>query len=334
MKKVTMADIAKKANVTTITVSRALSTPDKVKAETRDKIEKLAKEMGYIPNILAKGLKSGSKTIGVIVPSINNPFFAKTIQLISRYSAEKGYNCFFFTSDESSEIEEDCVNTLISYAVEGIIISVISEDENYQPDYFERLKYIGIPVVLLDRYVSKPHDCGVYLDNMDSGYKLAREVVKDGNKDILIVAGSPQSKVSNDRLDGMKRALDWLSGEVEVEIINADFNKKLAREKVQEYLKIAKPDAIVGLNNQITLGCLEASHLSGYKSSEDIHFYSIDKVAGSESFGIHIPCIEHNIDELAVQSVNQLLRVINSKTGSTLGDIVIRGRVSAKQIDD
>lgn len=330
MKKITLADIAKRANVTTITVSRALSTPEKVKEETRKKIQNLAKEMGYIPNILAKGLKTSSKTIGVIVPSINNPFFAKTIQLISRHSAEQSYNCIFFTSDESSEIEENCVNTLISYNVEGIIIGVISEDEDYQPDYFDLLKNMGIPVVLLDRYVDKPHECGVYLDNIDSGNKLAKKIIKDGNKEILIVAGSSFSKVSNDRLDGMKRVFKNQSSDVKINVINADFNKSLAREKVKEFLSNSKPNAIVGLNNQITLGCLEACHLSGCKPGEDINFYSIDKVVSSDSFGISIPCIEHNIDELAIQSVNQIIRAINKKQNSPLGDIVIRGRISEK----
>lgn len=327
MKKPTLADIAKRANVTAITVSRALSTPEKVKEETREKIQNLAKEMGYIPNILAKGLKANSKTIGVIVPSITNPFFAKTIQLISRHSAEQGYNCIFFTSDESSEIEEKGINTLISYNVEGIIIGVISEDEKYKPNYFVHLKNLGIPVVLLDRYVEQPHECGVYLDNIDSGDKLAQKIIKDGRKDILIVAGSNLSKVSNDRLDGMQRAFRSQPSDLKINVINADFNKSLAREKVKAFLTNYKPHCIVGLNNQITLGCLEACHLSGYKPGEDISFYSIDKVISSESFGVPIPCIEHNIDELAIQSVNQLLRVINNKKNS-IGDIVIRGRIS------
>ncbi|XNJ86508.1 LacI family DNA-binding transcriptional regulator [Vibrio cyclitrophicus] len=331
MKKITMTDIAKRANVTAITVSRALSTPDKVKAETREKIQKLAKEMGYIPNMLAKGLKSGSKSIGVIVPSIQNPFFAKAIERISRYSAERGYNCIFFTSDESSDIEESCVNTLVSYNVEGIIISVISEEENYQPTYFKHLKQIEIPVVLLDRHVEQPHDCGVYLDNIDSGHKLAKEIIKDQNKELLIVAGPPQSKVSNDRLVGMNRVFQQLCSQMKVNIIHADFNKRLASENVKIFLNNSKPDAIVGLNNQITLGCLEASYLSGYKPGDDINFYSIDRVVGAESFGVSIPCIEHNIDELAIQSVSQLIRVIESKSNSNIGDIVIRGKVLSKQ---
>ncbi len=327
MKKVKLSDIARKANVTQITVSRALSNPDKVKKETREKIKKLAQEMGYIPNMLAKGLKSRSKTIGVIIPTITNPFFSSAIRAIVNTANKKGYNCLFFTSDESEEIEQNAVTTLISYNVAGVIIGVISEDENYSPEYFNKLNGFEIPVVLLDRSIDVPHVCGIYLDNVDSGYKLGKEIMSGTYDDILIVSGSSHSKVANSRLRGLKAAFSENKIAPKVYTINADFNVELAKELVSDFLKKKKPSIIVGLNNQITLGSLEAYVLHGYRFGVGTKFYSVDEIKTSKNFGVSIPCIKHDIEELGYQSVTQLIRAIESDDNKKISDIIIRGSI-------
>ncbi|GIU32961.1 LacI family transcriptional regulator [Shewanella schlegeliana] len=327
MRKIKLADIAKVANVSSITVSRALSTPEKVKPETCEKIQKIAQDMGYIPNFMAKGLKSKSKTIGVIVPTIINPFFASAVKSIIRSANKTGYNCLLFSSDESQSIEQNAVNTLISYNIDGVIIAVISEDEHYTPAYFSTLKKLEIPVVLLDRHIDAPHVCGVYLDNIDSGYKLGKEVISNNFQRILIVSGSPNSKVANARLAGLKMAAEEAGSSVIIDVIKADFNTELAKRLVQDYLGQHKPDAIIGLNNQITLGALEASVVHNYQLGSDIHFYSIDEIKTAKNFGISIPCIRHDVEDFGYHAVTQLIRAIESDNCDKLSDIIIRGTV-------
>lgn len=327
MKKIKLADIAKVAKVSSITVSRALSTPEKVKPETCEKIQKIAQDMGYIPNFMAKGLKSKSKTIGVIVPTIINPFFASAVKSIIRSANKAGYNCLLFSSDESQTIEQNAVNTLISYNIDGIIIAVISEDEHYTPSYFSTLEKLDIPVVLLDRHIDAPHVCGVYLDNVDSGYKLGKEVTSKDYRRVLIVSGSANSKVANARLAGLKMAAEEADSTTIIDVIKADFNTELARELVEDYLGQHKPDAIIGLNNQITLGALEASVVHNYQLGADIHFYSIDEIKTARNFGISIPCIRHDVEEFGYHAVTQLIRTIESDTSDKLSDIIIRGTV-------
>ncbi|ABZ76568.1 transcriptional regulator, LacI family [Shewanella halifaxensis HAW-EB4] len=327
MKKIKLADIAKVANVSSITVSRALSTPEKVKPATCEKIQKIAQEMGYIPNLMAKGLKSKSKTIGVIVPTIINPFFASAVKSIIRSANKAGYNCLLFSSDESQNIEQNAVNTLISYNIDGVIIAVISEDEHYTPSYFSVLKKLEVPVVLLDRHIDAPHVCGVYLDNVDSGYKLGKEVISNNFQRILIVSGSANSKVANARLAGLKMAAEEVNSNTSIDIIKADFNTELAKNLVQTYLEQHKPDAIIGLNNQITLGALEASVEHDYQLGVDIHFYSIDEIKTAKNFGISIPCIRHDVEDFGYHAVTQLIRAIESEKCDKLSDIIIRGAV-------
>ena len=327
MKKVKLSDIAKMAGVSSITVSRALSTPEKVKPDTCEKIQKIAQELGYIPNLMAKGLKSRSNTIGVIVPTIINPFFASAVKSIIRSANKTGYNCLFFTSDESQKIEQNAVNTLISYNIDGIIIAVISEDENYTPAYFSTLEKLQVPVVLLDRHIEAPHICGVYLDNVDSGYKLGKEVLSNDYQRVLIVSGSANSKVANSRLAGLKMASEETNSKTIIDVIKADFNTELAKQLVQDYLSQHKPDAIIGLNNQITLGALEASVCHNYQLGADIHFYSIDEITTAKHFGIAIPCIRHDVEEFGYHAVTQLIRAIESEQCDKLSDIIIRGTV-------
>ncbi|WP_028116758.1 LacI family DNA-binding transcriptional regulator [Ferrimonas senticii] len=328
-KKVKLADIAKLANVSAITVSRALSTPDKVKPETCDKIQRIAAELGYIPNLMAKGLKARSKTIGVIVPTIINPFFANALKSIIRSASKTGYTCLFFSSDESAAMEQNAVNTLISYNVDGIIIAVISEDEDYRPSYFATLAKLNIPVVLLDRQIEAPHSGGVYLDNVDSGYKLGKTVAKGRHQRILLVSGSANSKVANSRLAGIKMALEECASGAQLDIIKADFNSALAQQLTAEYLLGNQPDAVIGLNNQITLGALEACVQHGLRPDQDVAFYSIDEIATAKHFGVTIPCIKHDVEEFGYHAVTQLIRTIESDNSEKHAEIIIRGVVMA-----
>ena len=139
-KSVTISDIAKRVGMTTITVSRALSKPDLVKPATLARILEVARELDYVPNAFARGLKrSESLIIGVITASVDNPFYSEMIKAISREAKKHGYTIMLVDTDELEELESKAVDTLLGYRVAGIILSPVSDEPSYQPDYLERL---------------------------------------------------------------------------------------------------------------------------------------------------------------------------------------------------
>lgn len=326
-KRVTLSDVAKRTNLSTITISRAFSNPEKVKPHTLELIQKAAKELGYAPNKVARALKiNQTKTIGIVNPNMSNPFFGEITREMVIKCQNQGYDALIFDSYELEEFEDKAIHNLIGYAVDGIIISTISTDLGYKPKYIPELESNGIPFVLLDRELEGEYT-GIYIDNMDSGYQLGRHIASRHSKSeqIEIIAASDISMVSNNRIAGFRAALyDHC-----ITIHHADFNSNLAYQKTCQILTNSPASRIfVGLNNQITLGILKAIIEHGLRPQIDIQLYSIDDIPYSDMYGVSIPCITHNLKEIAFQSVNSIIRLIN---GEKLHDnkIVIRGSLKA-----
>ncbi|PSJ39267.1 LacI family transcriptional regulator [Zobellella taiwanensis] len=310
--KATITDIAKRVNMTTVTVSRALNRPEKVKKETLDRILEVARELNYVPNALARNLKSReSRLVGLITASLDNPFYGEIIKAISREAKKRGYSLLLFDTDGSPELEERAVDTLLSYQVSGLILSVVSDDNDYHPAYLPKLELARIPVTQIDRKLAKAPFPGVYLENTESGYQGARTLLKQGHRHILIVGGPEKSNITISRLAGIRRALDECPEPTKLDVLYGDYTQTPAREAVNAYLASGKrPDAIFGLNILIMLGTLEAIRQHGL-SREDIGLFSIDQVPYADIFGEPIPCITHNTYQLGLTAINMLLRKID-----------------------
>lgn len=324
-KRVTLADIAKDTGLSAITVSRAFSSPLKVRPETLDIIEESSTRLGYSPNRAARALKTNrTKTIGIVNPNMSNPFFGEITKAMVTQCQKLDYDVLMFDSYELEDYENKAIRNLIEYSVDGIIISTISMDKNYHPTYVKKLNENEIPFILLDRELEGDYN-GVYIDNMDSGYQLGKMIANayDIKSKIKIIAASDISMVSNNRIAGFRAALFQHN----ISIHNTDFSMDLSYKETLKILE-SEPDTkvLVGLNNQITLGIIKAVIELGLKPQVDLKIYSVDHVPYSEIFGIKIPCITHNLEEMAFQAVNSIMRLINGEK-ITQNKVIIRGQL-------
>jgi Transcriptional regulators len=324
-RRVTLSDVAKETNLSAITISRAFSNPEKVSPDTLNMIIKASEELGYKPNRAARALKSKkTKTIGIVNPNMSNPFFGNITREMVTECQKQGYDALIFDSYELEEYEEKAIQNLVEHSVDGIIISTISSDLGYKPKYIAQLQAQDIPFVLLDRELEGEYT-GVYIDNMDSGYQLGQHVALKHSKDnkIEIIGASATSMVSNNRIAGFRAALY----DHNITIHHADFTMELAYEKARHILD-SNPESkiLIGLNNQITLGIIKAIIKKGLRPQFDIQVYSIDDVPYSDVFGFSIPCITHNLSEIAFQAVNSIIRLINGEK-ITNNKVVIRGHL-------
>lgn len=310
--KATITDIARRVNMTTVTVSRALNRPEKVKKETLARILEVARELNYVPNAFARNLKSReSRLVGLITASLDNPFYGEIIKAITREAKKKDYSLLLFDTDGSPELEARAVDTLLSYQVSGIILSVISDDDDYHPTYLPKLELANIPVIQIDRKLAGAPFAGVYLENRESGYQGARTLIEQGHRHILAVGGPEKSSITIARLKGIRCALDECPELTQLDVLYGDYTQAPAREAVNAYLAKSKlPDAIFGLNVLITLGCLEAIRQQGL-SRADIGLFSIDQVPYADLYGEPIPCISHNTYQVGLNAINMLLRKID-----------------------
>ncbi|MFG0400102.1 LacI family DNA-binding transcriptional regulator [Pseudomonas sp. zjy_11] len=321
--KATITDIAKRVNMTTVTVSRALNQPEKVKKETLEQILKVARELNYVPNAFARNLKNReSRLVGLVTASLENPFYGEIIKAITREAKKRDYTLMLFDTDGSEELEARAIDTLLSYQVAGLILSAISDDDTYQPSYLPKLLMSSIPVVQIDRQLTGAPFAGVYLDNEQSGYQGARALLAQGLRRLLVVAGPQRSNISLSRLAGIRRALEQWPEPTVLEVVHGDFVQAPARDAVRNYLQSGKwPDVIFGLNALMTLGALQAMRELGL-SRDDIALFSIDQVRYAEIYGQPIPCISHSSAKLGIGAINMLLDQIDDPSLSPQSQII------------
>jgi len=152
---ITMKELASKLNVSVSTVSKALNDSPEISPNTIKRIKELANLYNYKPNRIALNLKtSRTKTIGVVIPDILNPFFAKVLLGIESEAAKLGYNIITCLSNEVMQKEKDSLSLLSNGSVDGYILSVSEETQTHNTsDHFEYYINEGLPIVMFDRVV-------------------------------------------------------------------------------------------------------------------------------------------------------------------------------------
>lgn len=323
IKRIKLTDIATAAGVSKVTVSRAFSNSEKIKEETKNKILGLAEKMGYFPNSRLVKIKK-RKLIGIVNPNMSNPFFSELTKIMTQIASKLDCDTLFFDSYESEEIEADAVQRMIQYGIDALILSVISSDRDYKPSYLETLKNLGIPVILIDREIGNSDYSGIYIDNFYCGTEAANYCNKQQIQNIMVISGPQHSNVATERVHGFTSII---SRSKNVQIYHTSFFMDLAFNVAQKYLTNNKqPTIFVGINNQISLGILKACIQENLIFKKDFDLFSIDQVPYSDIYGFKIPCITHNLYEIAYQAINIAVRESDTeKTDSS--KIIVRGQV-------
>ncbi len=204
MSPLTLKDVAKTIGVSPSTVSRVLNHHPDVAPHTRQKIELGIKNLGYTPNLLAKDLRlETTKTIGVVISDISNPYFARVIRGAENAARQRGYSIILCDTAEQYELEEESVELLLKKRVVGLLLTPVHEDIIN----LLKLKGQGVPFVLVARYLSKVVTNYVVSDDALGGYLATQHLIKKGHKKILHLGGLPSLSDAWDRLAGYKRAL-------------------------------------------------------------------------------------------------------------------------------
>ncbi|MGO2603309.1 MAG: LacI family DNA-binding transcriptional regulator [Alkalibacterium gilvum] len=256
-KNTTIKMVADEAGVSEATVSRVINNSKKVKYETSQKVKKTIKELGYQPNELARSLRSNStKTIGVIISNILNPFFTSVVRGIEDYANQNDYNVIICNTDENSEKEKRYVQTLINRKVDGLIIATTGNISNY------RSLVNKTPVVFIDRIPHKDDRENfdiVLVENEVATYQAVSHLIKVGYRNIGIITGNDVSTTGYERLLGYKKALKEFDLPVQPDLIKVgsflgDDSYKLASKLLTE----TNCDTIFSGNNMILMGTLKA----------------------------------------------------------------------------
>ncbi|MBB6052483.1 LacI family transcriptional regulator [Armatimonas rosea] len=204
---ITLEDIARQAGVSHSTVSRALADSPLVNPETKKRIQLLASAAGYQVNQVARNLKvKSTRTIGLIVPEVSNPYYPTLVQLVADHARQAGYNLQLQLSGTQQENEALCVASLREQRADGILL-VTAEQGLVAREQVTALRAAGVPVVLMGWVEGADGFDLVTGDDALGGYALARHLLALGHQRIAVL-GKPPHRGRYDRLHGFQQALD------------------------------------------------------------------------------------------------------------------------------
>ena len=254
----TVLDVAKRAGVAPITVSRVINNSGYISQATRERVEEAVKELGYVPNTIARGLRSKrTMTLALVVTDITNPYFTLMARGVEDVAGESGYTVVYCNSDESEVKEEKYANILAQRQVDGVLL--VPSCGNVKTIKF--LLSNDITVVALDRRVSGVEIDSVRSDSQDGTSRLINLLIGLGHERIAMITGPKDVSTSVDRVTGYQQALSEADlGENELVYYGA-FNQESGYEFTnQAMLHSPRPTAIFGANNFITIGIIKALH--------------------------------------------------------------------------
>jgi len=272
----TIHDVAKKAGVAPITVSRVINNSGYISAKTREKVQEAINELGYVPNVLARSLKSKrTNTLALVFTDIANPFFTILARGVEDTASESGFNVIFCNTDESQEKEDTYIQLLLQKQVDGILlVPAVSSSKS-----IELIQEQKTPLVVLDRRVPNT-DVDVVRGDSDGGaYLLTQHLISLGHKRISLITGPREVSTAEDRFQGYKRAMEDNGLAEFIQCQYGSFSLECGKELAQRiFSEEPTPTAIFAANNLIALGTLSTLNSMGRKVPDDVALVSFDDI--------------------------------------------------------
>lgn len=274
----TLRDVAKKAEVSITTVSRVINNPEKVRTDTRERVQKAMRLLDYKPSRVAqrlRGTKGKSKLLGLIIPDIQNPFYSNIVRGIEDVAYGNNYAVILCNSDENPSKERFYLNVLRSESVDGVILPPIHQYGKIVEEIIDS----GIPVICVDRKFAKEPVDTVVINNERGAYSAVSHFIEKGHKQIAIITSISKFSTFQERQEGYCRALKENGIEFDKTLVReADTrSSEDARAITLDLLKSKNPPtALFVTNNLMSLGALKAIKELNFQIPNDISLIMFD----------------------------------------------------------
>lgn len=313
--KVTMEDIARMAGVSKATVSRVVNgVREGVGPETRARILKIIQETNYctynIPNQVQM-----TKTLGLIIPDIINPFFGELAKAVEGYATEQGYTVLFGNTDFSREKESKYLSIFSAKKVDGIILVTT---EQVASERHKLLTRYGIPCVLVDRSLTgMEYAAGVFLDNSYALFVACSHLITHGNERIALISGPKEISTSVERVQGYRDALTQYQIPFEQRLIKyGDYTFESGYNAVMELEREGVPfTGILAMNDTMALGAIQALKELTYRIPEDVEVIGFDNIGFSQLCDPPLSTIQQPTIEMGRKAAECLIRAVQGEGG-------------------
>lgn len=326
LKKISLKDIAEAAGVSTALVSFVLNGKRKeyrVGEETAQRILKIANDMNYQPNLAAKSLRSGkTKTIGLVVSDISNPFFSQLARVLEDEAAKQNYTVLFGSSDENKDKMNSLVGNLINKGVDGLIIVPCEGSERI----IASLVYDNVPIVLFDRYFSDINVSYVALNNFNASYVLTKHLLEVGYNAPCMVAYDVDLIHMKERVRGYKKAMEDVGKKNFINVVCLKQNApRKSADRLLPKMVDAGVDAFLFATNMISLACLYTIKDMGKGIVGKIGLAGFDGNPAFDFFNVPISYIRQPIDILAQKALEILID--SMANGNTVQSVLAEGEL-------
>ncbi|MEL6102400.1 MAG: LacI family DNA-binding transcriptional regulator [Pseudomonadota bacterium] len=326
--RVTASDVARAAGVSQPTVSRVFSRSASVDPTKAERVRTVARELGYIPNLVARTLNSGqSFRIGVVLAYLKNGFFSEALQRMSKALNAQGYSVTVYFAGNSAEEVDDIVGDLLADQVDGIILASISLSN----ELVARVRKSGIPCVLFNRGQDDPKASMVTAANSDGGRQATEFLIQAGLRRIAHLAGWQKAMNGIQRKEGYLAAMN-AAGLEPLACVDCHFRRNVAMEETRKlFARNEVPNALFVATDHMAFGVLEVlKEELGLRVPEDVSVIGYDDAPMASWKSFDLTTIRQPIGQMIDRTVSILLEEIRDRDRppeqvEMPGQLIVRG---------
>jgi DNA-binding LacI/PurR family transcriptional regulator len=308
--KITSMQVARRAGVSQSAVSRVFTPGASASKSTTTKVRKAADELGYRPNILARGLITGrTRIIGLVVAYLENQFYPTVLELLSRALQAKGYHVLVFMAENNADKIAEVMEELLDYQVDGLITASVAISN----DLTARCTAVGIPVVMFNRGQDDDRLSEVTSDNIAGGKRATDYLIAGGHKRIAHIMGWQGSSTGRDRAAGFCQAME-MAGLKPHAMIDGMYSRETAAQATRDlFAHKTRPDAIFVGNDHMAFAVMDTLRFElGFSVPEDVSVIGYDDVPLAAWPAYNLTTLRQPVNRMVEATVDALLTQIEA----------------------
>ncbi|MEG3181548.1 LacI family DNA-binding transcriptional regulator [Sphingomonas sp. LT1P40] len=330
MAEATIRDVARRAQVSIASVSRALNGLGNVRQETRDRVIAAAAELGYVPHAGARSLSlARAHAVGVVLPDLHGEFFSEFVRGMDREASKRGYVLLLSNIHDESEQAANALRAMRG-RVDGLIVMA--------PHLSATMLRAALPATLPSLFINGPEEIDdrptIRLDNLAAMDAMIAHLVANGHRRIVHVAGPEGNVDARERAEGFRIALARHAPDIEPLILSGDFSEEAGEAAARSIVANDIPcDAVFAANDMMALGCLQALRMAGVDVPGGIAVAGFDDVPLARYLGL--TTMRVRIAEMGARAIERLIEMLEG--GATDGraerhetELVVRGTTAPR----
>jgi LacI family repressor for deo operon, udp, cdd, tsx, nupC, and nupG len=330
--RVSIKDIARAADVSHSTVSRALSDSSLVSTETKARVQRLAREMGYSPDAQARSLVMGrTQTVGLVVTTITDPFIAEIVQAVENTALAHGYTVILASSQTEPDREIAAVEMLRSKRVDGVIVTSSRVGALYQ-DHLDRL---GVPVVLLNSHnmQSGPYTFSITVNNRHGACLATQHLIQLGHRRIAYITGLADHSDDAERLAGYRQALAEASIAFDPLLVVPGSGRADGGGRALPKLMALdmSPSAVFCYNDMTAIGLLRAAREAGLSIPGDLAIVGFDDIPFASYVHPSLTTVAQPKPEMGRQAMAMVLSLLEGNESAKVSNVVVAGQLIVRE---